>query len=60
MDGKYKFVEAYTEGDKVIALWNGKGIPASIRYAWENNPPSSIYNTEGLPASSFQLPIINK
>jgi hypothetical protein len=59
-DGKYKFVEAYTEGDKVIALWNGKGIPASIRYAWENNPPSSIYNTEGLPASSFQLPIINK
>ena len=59
-DGKYKFVEAYTEGDKVIALWNGKGIPASIRYAWENNPPSSIYNTEGLPASSFQLAIINK
>ena len=59
-DGKYKFVEAYTEGDKVIALWNVKGIPASIRYAWENNPPSSIYNTEGLPASSFQLPIINK
>ena len=35
-DGKYKFVEGYTEGDKVIALWNGEGIPASIRYAWES------------------------
>ncbi|WP_294549389.1 sialate O-acetylesterase [uncultured Bacteroides sp.] len=58
-DGKYKFVKAYTEGDKVIAQWEGKGIPASIRYAWENNPPSSIYNTEGLPASSFQLPVLS-
>lgn len=59
-DGKYKFVEACTEGDKVIAKWDDEGIPASIRYAWENNPPSSIYNTEGLPASSFQLPISRK
>ena len=60
-DGKYKFVEAYTEGDKVIALWNGKGIPASIRYAWENNPPSSIYNTEGLPAFyRFELEVTER
>lgn len=59
-DGKYKFVKAYTEGNTVIVKWDGKGIPASIRYAWENNPPSSIYNTEGLPASSFQLPVVSK
>lgn len=59
-DGKYKFVEAYTKDDKIIAKWNDEGIPANIRYAWENNPPSSIYNMEGLPASSFQLPIIYK
>lgn len=59
-NGKYKFVDAYTEGNKVIAKWDGQEIPVSIRYAWENNPPSSIYNTEGLPASSFQLPVIQK
>lgn len=59
-NGKYQFVDAYTEGNKVIAKWNGQGIPVNIRYAWENNPPSSIYNTEELPASSFQLPIIQK
>ena len=58
-DGKYKFVKAYTEGNTVIVKWDGKGTPASIRYAWENNPPSSIYNTEGLPASSFQLPVVS-
>lgn len=58
-DGKYRFVEAHVEGNKVVAQWTGIGIPTSIRYAWENNPPSSIYNTEGLPASSFQLPIIH-
>ena len=59
-DGKYKFVKAYTESNTVIVKWDGKGIPVSIRYAWENNPPSSIYNTEGLPASSFQLPVVSK
>lgn len=56
-DGVYKFVEASTKGNLVVAHWNEKGEPVSIRYAWENNPPSSIYNTEGLPASSFQLPV---
>ena len=56
-DGKYKFVEAYTEGNQIIVKWNGQEEPTSIRYAWENNPPSSIYNTDGLPASSFQIPI---
>lgn len=59
-NGKYKFVEAYTEGNRVIAKWDGQGIPVNIRYAWENNPPSSIYNKEGLPASSFQLPVLQK
>lgn len=56
-DGKYKFVEAYTEGDKVIALWNGEGIPASIRYAWENNHPlPSIIQKDFLhPVSNYQL-----
>lgn len=56
-DGKYKFVEAYTEGDKVIALWNGEGIPASIRYAWETiHPLPSIIQKDFLhPVSNYQL-----
>ncbi len=29
-DGKYKFVKAYTEGDKVIAQWDGEGTPIEI------------------------------
>jgi len=43
--------------EKAELKGNGQEEPTSIRYAWENNPPSSIYNTDGLPASSFQIPI---
>lgn len=43
--------------EKAKLKGNGQEEPTSIRYAWENNPPSSIYNTDGLPASSFQIPI---
>ena len=28
--------------------------PVSVRYAWANNPIANLYNSDGLPASSFK------
>jgi sialate O-acetylesterase len=28
--------------------------PRSVRYAWADNPPVSLYNDAGLPASPFR------
>lgn len=48
-DGKYKFVEAYTEGDKVIALWNGKEYrQASAMHGKTIHPLPSIIQKDFL------------
>ena len=28
--------------------------PFAVRYAWQDNPPSTLYNSFGLPASPFR------
>ena len=28
--------------------------PTQVRYAWADNPKASLFNSEGLPAESFQ------
>jgi sialate O-acetylesterase len=54
-DKKYVWANARIEGDKVI-VWSDKIVnPASVRYAWANNPEGgNLYNTKGLPASPFE------
>jgi sialate O-acetylesterase len=41
-------------GKKVIVSHPDIPDPVAVRYAWENNPPCSLYNAAGLPASPFR------
>lgn len=60
------FVEATAFIDKdntVVVSSDAVANPASVRYAWANNPNSNLYNKEGLPAGPFrtdQLPVSSK
>ena len=59
-DKKYIWAKAKIDGDKII-VWNDEiPNPASVRYAWANNPEgANLYNKKGLPASPFETGIPN-
>jgi sialate O-acetylesterase len=46
--------EGAIDGDSIL-IWSDKvPHPVAVRYAWGNNPPFSLFNKEGLPASPFR------
>ncbi|MCF7839122.1 MAG: sialate O-acetylesterase [Candidatus Marinimicrobia bacterium] len=47
--------QALIEGDTVIVRSAQVAEPVTVRYAWADNPPCSLYNQAGLPASPFRL-----
>lgn len=54
-DRKFVWAKAYIEGDEVVVQSNEVKDPASVRYAWSNNPDdANLFNREGLPASPFR------
>lgn len=53
-DKKFVWAKAKIEGDKV-EVWSSKiKNPVAVRYAWEANPVSNLYNEVDLPASPFR------
>jgi sialate O-acetylesterase len=41
--------------DKNVIVWSDKvKIPLSVRYAWRDTAAATLFNTDGLPASSFE------
>lgn len=53
-DGDWQPAQAKIEGNHVI-VWNPNiPNPAAVRYAWADNPETSLYNAAGLPASPFR------
>ncbi|RAJ12233.1 sialate O-acetylesterase [Arenibacter echinorum] len=47
--------EAKINGDKSLSVWaEGVTNPVAVRYAFKNCEAGSLFNTEGLPASSFR------
>ena len=41
--------------EATVTVWSGNvPSPVAVRYAFEDCPPATLYNTEGLPASSFR------
>jgi sialate O-acetylesterase len=44
---------AKLEGDTVVVSAPGLSNPRYVRYAWSGVVPSSLYNSAGLPASTF-------
>lgn len=56
-DKIYHNAKAYLRNNMIVIPWQSTKRPKYVRYAWQNNPKSTLYNTLGLPSSSFQLEI---
>ncbi len=54
-DQKFKYAKAWIDGNDVVVSAEGISNPASVRYAWADNPEdANLYNKEGFPASPFR------
>ncbi|MBN9660052.1 MAG: sialate O-acetylesterase [Acidobacteria bacterium] len=53
-DHKYVPADARIDGNTVVLTSTAVANPVSARYAWKDNPETSLYNKEGLPAPPFQ------
>jgi sialate O-acetylesterase len=54
-NGEFVEAQAQVEKDNTVAVWSDKvAKPAAVRYAWVNVPEIRLYNSEGLPATSFR------
>ena len=58
-DGKNFFPadSAVAEGDSVLVRSAAVALPAEVRYAWSDFPPTPLYNGAGLPASPFRIEV---
>jgi sialate O-acetylesterase len=52
-DGRFVWAEAAIEGNSVRVSSPAVARPTAVRYGWADNPPATLYNTSGLPASPF-------
>ncbi len=46
--------EAALDGDNVVVWSAAVPQPTAVRYAWANNPTTTLFNQAGLPASPFR------
>jgi sialate O-acetylesterase len=53
-DGVFKPATAVIDGDTLVVSSAEVSAPVVVRYAWEDNPVTSLRNKEGLPASPFR------
>ncbi len=56
-DGVFHPAAAQIKAGVVVVSSNEVRKPASVRYAWKNNPVASLYNGDGLPASPFSMDV---
>ena len=45
---------ARLDGDSLLVSADAVPAPVAMRYAWRNNPATSLFNAAGLPASPFR------
>ncbi|HVR18677.1 MAG TPA: sialate O-acetylesterase, partial [Polyangiaceae bacterium] len=53
-DGVHHAAEAAIDGESVLATCAAVPAPRSVRYAWEDDPPTDLENSDGLPALPFR------
>jgi sialate O-acetylesterase len=53
-DGVFHFADARIDGNTVVVSSPAVRAPKAVRYGWADNPPASLYNAAGLPASPFK------
>lgn len=59
-DKKFVWATAKIESNTVTVSSSGITNPVAVRYGWGNNPPTSLYNKENLPASPFRTDSFDK
>ncbi|MBT5534294.1 haloalkane dehalogenase [Candidatus Poribacteria bacterium] len=52
--GEYRWADAEVVGDELRVWSDNVDEPVSVRYGWSTNPPSTLTNGVGLPASPFR------
>ena len=53
-DRQWRWAEARIEGETVVVSSPDVPQPVAVRYAWADNPESTLRNGAGLPASPFR------
>ncbi len=53
-DGVYHWADAEVVSAELRVWSDHVDEPVSVRYGWSANPPSTLYNAAGLPASPFR------
>ena len=53
-DHKFYWADARIDGTTVVLTCPQVPKPVAVRYGWSANPPVSLYNSDGLPASPFR------
>ncbi len=53
-DGKFHPATAVVQGATLVVTASAVTEAKAVRYAWANSPECSLFNKEGLPASSFR------
>jgi len=54
-DQVFHIAEAKINGNRTLTVWSDQEkAPVSVRYAFKNCSEGSLFNTKGLPASSFR------
>ncbi len=59
-DKKFVWGTAKIEGNTVTVSSPDIAAPVAVRYGWGNNPVTSLYNKENLPASPFRTDSFDK
>ena len=52
-DGSWKPATASIDGDKIVVTSNAVSKPVGVRYAYYSYAEGTLFNSKGLPASSF-------
>ena len=53
-DQKFYWADAEIVGDRIVLSSPEVKNPVAVRYGWADNPVTSLYNREGLPAVPFR------
>jgi len=56
-DGMATEVSASIKGNQVVLENPTRQLPKAVRYAWKNGSEASLFNSAGLPASTFYIKI---
>jgi sialate O-acetylesterase len=59
VDKKFVWANAKIEGNTIVVSSPDITKPVAVRYAWGNNPPTSLYNGANLPAPPFRTDMAN-